>query len=91
MRFCEYRLTLCKATDISAKKLWGTWVAQLVKRQTLDFGSGHDLVVHEVEPRVRLCTDSVEPAWDSHSLSLSLSAPHPLMCMRSLSRSLSFS
>ena len=31
---------------------------------TLDFGSGHDLVVRGFEPQVRLCTDSVEPAWD---------------------------
>ena len=29
----------------------GTWVAQLVKRLTLDFNSGHDLTVHEFEPR----------------------------------------
>ena len=28
----------------------GTRVAQLVKRPTLDFGSGHDLMVHEIEP-----------------------------------------
>ena len=24
---------------------WGAWVAQLVKCQTLDFDSGHDLIV----------------------------------------------
>ena len=24
---------------------WGAWVAQSVKRPTLDFGSGHDLTV----------------------------------------------
>ena len=28
----------------------GTWVAQSVKHPTLDFGSGHDLRVHETEP-----------------------------------------
>ena len=28
----------------------GTWVAQLVKCPTLDFGSGHDLMVCEIEP-----------------------------------------
>ena len=33
-------------------------MAQLVKRPTLDFSSGHDLAVCELEPRVRLCTDS---------------------------------
>ena len=29
---------------------WGTWVAQLVKYQTLDFGSGHDLRVLRLSP-----------------------------------------
>ena len=43
-------------------------MAQLVKCLTLDFGSGHDLMVHEFEP-----ADDVEPVWDSLSLSLSLS------------------
>ena len=28
----------------------GTWVAQLVKHPALDFGSGHDLMVGEIEP-----------------------------------------
>ena len=50
----------------------------------LDFGSGHDLTVREMEPRVKLYADSVEPAWDS--LSPSLSAP-PLLAL-SLSLSL---
>ena len=35
-----------------------------------DFDSGHDLTVHEFEPRVRLSADGEEPAWDSLSLSL---------------------
>ena len=51
-----------------------------VKHLTLDFGSGHDLTVHEIEPHIGLCTDSADPAWDS--LSPSFSAP-PLF-MRSL-------
>ena len=46
-------------------------MAQPVKRLTLDLGSGHDLAVCGIEPRV-----SVEPAWDSHSLPLSL-CPSP--------------
>ena len=29
-------------------------MAQLVKRPTLDLGSGHDLAVREIEPRVGL-------------------------------------
>ena len=51
---------------------WGSWVAQSVKRQTLDFGSGHDLMVYEIEPHIRLCTERMEPAWDSLPLSLPL-------------------
>ena len=48
--------------------LGGTWVAQLVKCLTPDFGSGLELMIREFEPHIRLCTDSVEPAWDSVSL-----------------------
>ena len=29
--------------------------------EAADFGSGHDLAVHEFEPRVRLCADGSEP------------------------------
>ena len=53
----------------------GAWVAQPVKRLTLGFGSGHDLTVHEFKPRIGLHADSVEPAWDSLSVSLSLPPP----------------
>ena len=58
------------------------WVAQSVKHPTLDFssGSGHGLMVREVEPRVGVCADHAEPAWDSLSF-LSL----PLPCSVSLS------
>ena len=62
---------------------WGTWVAQSVKHLTLDLGS--DFTVCETEPRVGLCADREEPAWDSLSPSLSLSLP----CSHSLSLSLS--
>ena len=48
-------------------------MAQLVECLTLDLGSGHGLTVCEIKPHVGLCADSVEPAWDS--LSLSVSAP----------------
>ena len=41
-----------------------------VKRPTLDFGSGHDLTF---VPRVGLCADSTQPAWDSLFPSLSAS------------------
>ena len=67
---------------LKVKRKWGTWVARLVKCPTPDFGSGHDLTVHEIEPHIRLCADRVEPAQDSLSLSLSLSlsfsAPPPI-------------
>ena len=54
---------------------WGAWVAQSGKHPTLDFGSGHDLTVREFEPRVGLCADSSETAWDSFSLPLSPPLP----------------
>ena len=54
-------------------------MAQSAKRPTLDFGSGHDLMVCEFEPYVGLCADSVGPAWGS--LSSSLSLPFPLLML----------
>ena len=42
-------------------------MAQSVKHLTLDFGSGHDLMVPDIESCVRLCADSAESAWDSFS------------------------
>ena len=55
----------------------GTWVVQSVKHLTLDFRSGRDLAVHELEPHARLCADSTDPM---DSLSPSLSAP-PLLSL----------
>ena len=52
----------------------GCLVTQSVECPTLDFSSGHDLTVGEIKPPViGLCSESVQPAWDS--LSPSLSAP----------------
>ena len=51
-------------------------MAQLVKCPALDFGSGYGLRVHEFKLSVGLHANSVEPARDS--LSPSLSAP-PLL------------
>ena len=48
-------------------------MAQLVEHPTLDFSSGHDLTIPEIKPWVRLCADSMEPAWDILSVCLSLS------------------
>ena len=53
-----------------------------VEPQSVDFGSGHDLLVYGIEPRIGLCADSAESAWDSLSLFLSV----PLLLMLSLSR-----
>ena len=62
-------------------------MAQSVKRLTPDFGSGLDLMVHGIEPRVGLCADSMEPAWDP--LSPSLSAPPAVILILSPSLSAS--
>ena len=67
----------------------GAWVTQSVERLTLDFGSGHDLIVREIEPHIRFHADGAEPAWDS--LSPSLSAPPLLALSVSLSLCLSLS
>ena len=51
-------------------------MAQSVKRPARDYDSGHDLTVHETEHPIGLCPNSVEPAWGSQSLPLSL-CPSP--------------
>ena len=71
----------------------GTWMAQSVEPPTLDFSSGHDLMIPELEPHTEPSvkpdmgpnvghTDRVEPTWDC--LSPSLCAPHPLVHARAL-------
>ena len=55
----------------------GSWVVQSVKRLTLEFGLGHDLMICGIEPHIGFCADSMQPAWDPLSLSLSL----PLLCL----------
>ena len=72
-------MEICSYSKIN----WGPWVTQLVKCLTLDFSSSHDLKVCGIKPRVGLCADSVEPAWDF--LSPSLFVPPLLMCAHSLS------
>ena len=37
-------------------------MVQSVEIPTLDFSSGHDLMVHEIGAFVKLCTDSMESA-----------------------------
>ena len=48
-------------------------MAQSGKCLTVDFGSSHDLTVHEFEPHIRLHSDGAESSWKS--LSPSLPAP----------------
>ena len=43
------------------KERCGTWVTWSVQHLTLGFGSGHDLVVRGIEPRLRFHTDDMEP------------------------------
>ena len=45
-------------------------MVQSTKCLTLDPGVGHDLIVHGFEACIGLCTDGMEPAWDSVSPSL---------------------
>ena len=59
----SFSLTILAQTAYSKSLiLRGAWEAQSVKRPTLDFGSGHDLMVCEFEPHIRLHVDSAEPA-----------------------------
>ena len=66
----------------------GASVTQVVKHLNLDFGSGHNRLVCGIKPHIGLCADSAEPAWDSCSLSVSLSlclsAPPPFTLSLSL-------
>ena len=59
----ENLVNIIKA-KIKSDQKWarGTWVAQSLKRPTLGFRSGRDLMVHEFEPHTGLCADSMEPA-----------------------------
>ena len=64
-------------------------MAQSIKRPTLVFSSGHDLMVHEIEPHVGFCTGGTKPTWDS--LFPSHSAPSPFVCVHAHALSLSLS
>ena len=47
---------------------WLRWLSVqllILAQVMISFSSGHDLIVREIEPHVGLCTDSVEPTWDS--------------------------
>ena len=51
----------CLQNCILKWKSMGWLRAQSVECPTLDFGSGHDLRVHGMEPHIGLCTHSTEP------------------------------
>ena len=57
--FCLKRIPL---SLVKSTHLGGAWVAHLVKCQTVDFSSGHDLIVCETESHVLLQTDSMMSA-----------------------------
>ena len=71
---CSSHLQIpAKKPSFHLKCVWGLpGGARSVKRLTLDFGLSHDLKVCGLEPHIRLCADSTEPAWASLSASLSL-------------------
>ena len=54
-------------TTVTVFQHCDAWGAQSVQCLTLDFGSGCDLTVREIEHHVGLCAESAEPAWDSLS------------------------
>ena len=56
----------------------GVWVAHSIKHLTPDFGSDHDLTVHEFEPHFGLHVDKCRTAWDSLSLPVCLYPTHSL-------------
>ena len=77
-RFCV-SLSLCSspahALSLSLSKI-SKYFFKIKKKKylTLDFGSGHDPAVIEIEPHVRLCADS-RSLFGILSLLLSLSFP----------------
>ena len=74
----SWRHSLAEDTEesfIKELRFWGACVAQSAKCLPRDFGSGHDLTVHEFKPHIGLCAGHAEPAWDSLSPSPPLSAP----------------
>ena len=61
-------------------------MAQSVKHSILDFGSGHDLMVLGIKPRIGLRADSTEPAWNFLSPSLSVSPPLALCLLKQINK-----
>ena len=81
--------TVENSTEFPQKKLeietphGGAWMAQLVEHLTLDFGSGHDLTICEIESCIGLSLT----AWSLLGiLSLISLCPSPNLCTLSLSQ-----
>ena len=68
---CSYRQ--CKRHVLKPEDEGG-WVTQLVEHPTLDFGSGHDLTVHGIEPHIGLSAEC------GACLRFSVSGPLPHSC-----------
>ena len=72
-----YICNLCrvynKGFSLLENKFEGRGVAKWVDHPTLDLNLGHDLPVCGFKSHIGLCTDSMDPAWDSVSLFLCLS------------------
>ena len=75
---------------IKAAYPWGTWVAQSVKHLTLAWVMISQFVGSSPTSGSVLTAQSLEPASDSVSPSLS-ALPHSCVCVRALSLSLSLS
>ena len=64
-KFSENGQLRSRNEEIYRRGSWG--LSRLSVR--LCFSSGHDLIVHGIEPYVGLCAAGVEPVWDSLSFS----------------------
>lgn len=77
--FCEYKTILKEKLYLKMYLSQGTQVALLVKRRTLNFGSGNARSVVGSSPKSGFCARSV---W-------SLLIPLPLLCSPTLAHALS--
>ena len=75
---CKFEPCVRCRDHLKGKIFRGVWVAESAECPTLDFSSGHDLMVHGFGPQVSLCTGSEEAAWVSLSTSLCPSPIHSL-------------
>lgn len=67
------------APIVYEESCWGAWAAQQVKCPTVEFSSGHDLLVVRSSPKSGSALN-MEPSYDSPPLSLP-SPPHACTCV----------